>query len=306
MQDPIQSGALNLDSKCPFLGLLTDVTTFSDFPSERNICHRSRPVSLPSDKQQYDVCLTHNYLSCPLILDKKLKRLPVYLTKPLPDPHRKRIVFIAFIFFIILLFTAAYFFGWYNGINTAVRSFMDEILPAHNTVDVFTPAYSTRTPTITPSSTPTKTLTPTRTIQPTRTRTHTNSIYVTLTFESAQALLSPTSTPECSILIEYIGYSFLNNQKILVSYTTPLDLTNYLVLDALGQPTKNLELPEFKFYRNGLLNNNYGTYLHDPEIPQRLFLEFDSIPGDVYEFEFLISNGRYCSESFNAPSNTTP
>jgi len=306
MQDLEPSQLDKLDDKCPFLGLLHDITTYTDFPSDMNYCRRSKPVSLPSFKQQRDVCLTHNYLSCPLILDKELKRLPVYLAKPLPSPHRKRNIILASILIVILLWLAAFFFGWANGINTAVQSFFDQMLPPQNTVDVSMLTYSTRTPTISPSLAPTKTLTPTRTIQPTKTRTPTYGIYVTLTYEAAQALLSPTSTPECSFLIENIGYSFLNDQRIMISYTTPLDLTNYLVLDALGQPTKKLELPEFKFYKNGFLNNNYGTYLYDPDNPQRLFLEFDPVAGDVYEFDFLISNGRYCSDSFTAPRNPSP
>lgn len=306
MQDLKPSEPEKLDDKCPWLGLLTDISTFSDFPSEMNYCHRSKPVSLPSYKQQHDFCLTHQFSSCPLILDKKLKRLPDYLAKTQPDPHRKRNIFIAFVLSIIMLCSAFFFFGWSKGINSAVQSFFEDIISVPTAVDSSLFTYSTRTPTVSPSPTPTKTQTPTNALQPTKTRTPTNGIYVTLTFEAAQASLSLTVTPECNYSIDYIAYSYLSEQRILVSYTLPIDLTDYLALDANGQSANRLDLPDFKLFRNGLLIRNFGTYLHDPMNPQRLYLEFDPVAGDVYEFEFTLADGRYCSKPFTPPRNTSP
>jgi len=51
---------------CPHLGLEYDPTTYHAYPSEANFCHKARQPGPVDSGYQSAVCLTENYLSCPI------------------------------------------------------------------------------------------------------------------------------------------------------------------------------------------------------------------------------------------------
>jgi len=62
--------------RCPYFGLIDDVRTQSDFPSEVNCCHRCKKPESPSYAHQQEFCLTKQYSSCIMLKDTRLKSLP--------------------------------------------------------------------------------------------------------------------------------------------------------------------------------------------------------------------------------------
>jgi len=310
MQDNRQPGFLKIDDKCPFLGLPKDVSTYSDYPSELNHCHRTKHLSLPSFSHQRDFCLTQGYVNCPLMQEKKLRGFPDFLVRSQPGPGRKRNILIAFILFAVMLCVAVFAFGWSEAIGAAVNSFFLDKLLIEPSPTAQAPSFKTRTPTATstatasPTFTSTSTFTPTKKPYPTETQTPTEFFDLTATYESALLLGSPTATPACTYSIVYTGYSYLRTGNVQISYSTPLDLSSYLVLDRFGQPTPELELQGFKLLRNGFPVYTYGTYLRDPYNPNVLYVEVISSGDDVIEVEFYDSTQRYCSDPFMIPANT--
>lgn len=204
MQDNRQGGILKIDDKCPFLGLQKDVSTYSDYPSELNYCHRRKHLSLPSFSHQRDFCLTQGYINCPLMQEKKLKGFPKFLVKPQPGQGRRRNILIAFILFVLMLCVALFAFGWSRGISAAINSIIsDKILNGSSPTDQ-SPSFKTRTPTatrtltISPTFIPTRTFTPTNKPSSTATQTPIEYFDLTATYESALLLGSPTATPGCN------------------------------------------------------------------------------------------------------------
>ena len=51
---------------CPHLGLEHDPTTYHAYPSEANFCHKARQPGPVDSGYQSAVCLTENYLRCPI------------------------------------------------------------------------------------------------------------------------------------------------------------------------------------------------------------------------------------------------
>lgn len=310
MQDNRQPGFLKIDDKCPFLGLPKDVSTYSDYPSELNHCHRTKHLSLPSFSHQRDFCLTQGYVNCPLMQEKKLRGFPEFLVRSQPGPGQKRNILIVFILFAVMLCVAVFAFGWSEAIGAAVNSFFLDKILIEPSPTAQAPSFKTRTPTATstatasPTFTSTSTFTPTKKPYPTETQTPTEFFDLTATYESALLLGSPTATPACTYSIVYTGYSYLRTGNVQISYSTTLDLSSYLVLDRFGQPTQKLELPGFKLLRNGFPVYTYGTYLRDPYNPNVLYVEVISSGDDVIEIEFSDSTQRYCSDPFMIPVNT--
>jgi len=209
-----------------------------------------------------------------------------------------------------MLCVAVFAFGWSEAIGAAVNSFFLDKILIEPSPTAQAPSFKTRTPTATRTATAsstftsTSTFTPTKKPYPTETQTPTEFFDLTATYESALLLGSPTATPACTYSIVYTGYSYLRTGNVQISYSTPLDLSSYLVLDRFGQPTQKLELPGFKLLRNGFPVYTYGTYLRDPYNPNVLYVEVISSGDDVIEIEFYASTQRYCSDPFMIPANT--
>jgi len=310
MQDYKQPGGLRIDDKCPFLGLPKDVSTYSDYPSEFNHCHRAKHLSMPSFLHQRDFCLTQGYINCPLMQEKKLRHMPEFLARPQPGPGRKRNFLIAFVLFAVMLCVAVFAFGWSEGIGAAVNTLINDKIMNGSSPTALSLSYltrtltPTRTLTLTPTFRPTRTFTPTKTVSPTAIQTSIEYFDLTATYESALLLGSPTTTPACSYSIIYLGYTYLKTGNLQLSYLMPVDLSPFQVLDRFGQPTPELELPGFKLLKNGNPVYIYGTYLRDPKNINFLYIEMLSRPEDVIEVEFYDSTQRYCSDPFMIPANT--
>ncbi|MBW6465128.1 MAG: LysM peptidoglycan-binding domain-containing protein [Brevefilum sp.] len=61
---------------CPYIGLLGDAVTFSDFPAQMNACHHVDPVSTPDLYHQRSFCLSPAFVDCPIYQNDHGIRMP--------------------------------------------------------------------------------------------------------------------------------------------------------------------------------------------------------------------------------------
>lgn len=61
---------------CPYIGLLGDPATFSDFPAQMNACHHLNPVSTPNLYHQRSFCLSPTFVDCPIYQNERGTRMP--------------------------------------------------------------------------------------------------------------------------------------------------------------------------------------------------------------------------------------
>ncbi len=286
--------------RCPYLGLLDDKDTSTDFPSELNYCHRSKPIALPSFMQQRKVCLATSYSECPFFSDSKLKRLPKNLRIPHSNPNKKRLIILLSLIGLIALLIAFIIIGWSNGgFRAKVQSFFVKAPTPGIPLVIFQGGTSTHT--VTPTQTATDAIIPPRTPQPTEAM----GVASTATFTPIPTdtiIPSLTPTPACNYSITFIAISYYAGNNVLISFQTPVDLTEYLVLDEFGQPTQILKLPGIRMKINGIQIYTYGTYLWNLSTSTRLYLEVQASNDDVIELEFMDASGRYCSNPFRVPA----
>jgi len=64
------------ENTCPSLGMLEDIATFADYPSESNYCHHCKPISVPRFEYQRAFCQNNKYSTCPVFLRKDQTALP--------------------------------------------------------------------------------------------------------------------------------------------------------------------------------------------------------------------------------------
>lgn len=64
------------DLTCPFLGMIGDRSTSLAYPSERNLCHKSRSLDAPKLEHQRTHCLPGEYHLCPVSTGKPVTHLP--------------------------------------------------------------------------------------------------------------------------------------------------------------------------------------------------------------------------------------
>jgi hypothetical protein len=177
------------ESRCPYLGLRDDPRTRFAFPSGDNYCHwpvLAEPIALP---HQSAVCLSQNYLSCPVLQQGQERR------RSLPDnirrqpgsrtPKRWQVVALAaaaLLVIIALLIGLA--LSWKQGLPQTFAPW------AGSSISTARPTSTSRaspTPSLAdPSSTPTFTQTPT----PTSTQVSTPTFTPSPTPEAILALRS--------------------------------------------------------------------------------------------------------------------
>lgn len=188
---------------CPFLGLRDDPETRAAFPSDRNVCLRSRPASAVDGDYQQRVCLSHHYQDCPLVKDPSLKDLPE-AARPVAGPRRSGIGRFLLILFLVLLAGGLLAAAVWVGMNPALY-FPPTVSPTASATHTPTASPSpTKTPTrlrtATPAPSPTSILTkpptqtPTFTPTPTGTATRTPTASRTFTPTATRPTDSPTAT----------------------------------------------------------------------------------------------------------------
>jgi hypothetical protein len=64
---------------CPHLGLEEDIQTCLAYPSHWNICHHSRPASVPRLGHQRKTCLSPAHTGCPVFQSEQVSPLPAQL-----------------------------------------------------------------------------------------------------------------------------------------------------------------------------------------------------------------------------------
>jgi hypothetical protein len=64
---------------CPYLGLEEDRQTCLAYPSHWNICHHSRPASVPRLGHQRKTCLSPAHTACPVFQREQVSLLPAHL-----------------------------------------------------------------------------------------------------------------------------------------------------------------------------------------------------------------------------------
>jgi len=284
--------------RCPYVGLVDDVNTYSEFPSDMNYCHRSQPITLPILVHQREYCLSARYSECPMLSTTKFKKLPpeLRLVKALPQkPKLPRWLSPVVILAVFLLGSLATLI--IPELSSAFASFLN----ANQTPARYpspTPAL-TRLGFITPSPfslfSVVKTFTPSAELPVDFTDTPTPIAAIAST-------PTPTPPPLCSAEdIKYFSISFFIGDVVQIVFTSPVDLRAYQVLDAQGKPTDRLNLPDFKLWRNETRVYSYGTFMRNPAEPTRLSLELLSKKNDKIKLSFIDETGTHCSKTITVP-----
>jgi hypothetical protein len=197
---------------CPFLGLEYDPTTYNAYASDGNSCHKigsPKPVNLQYQEQ---VCLSKNYLTCPIYLEKQpqLSYSNIYSDRPVRSGKTIRFLLAAICLISVLLIlafspvsdTIAALFSHpndptlqvpYTKTATALQKAVDPTqvatLPKLNFPLIL--RQPTLTPTITHTPSPTETATP----EPTSTaRVNIRPTQVRQQFLPTQKPVKPTNT----------------------------------------------------------------------------------------------------------------
>ena len=55
-----------IQNVCPFIGLQTDASSLVSYPTQANVCYRCKPLAVPSREQQSNVCISVEYVNCPI------------------------------------------------------------------------------------------------------------------------------------------------------------------------------------------------------------------------------------------------
>ena len=64
---------------CPHLGIEEDIQTCLAYPSHWNLCHHSRPASVPRLGHQRKTCLSPAHTGCPVFQSEQVLPLPAQL-----------------------------------------------------------------------------------------------------------------------------------------------------------------------------------------------------------------------------------
>ncbi|MFZ3069934.1 MAG: hypothetical protein WA110_02270 [Anaerolineaceae bacterium] len=247
---------------------------------------------MPAPVHQRDFCLTASYSECPLISTKTIKHLPEELRFPDANPRKKSLSRLITRIGIIALVAIIIFIGLSNpDVREKIKSVFART--TYEAAPLVIPRTKTRVEFFTPTQPRVYALFPTFTPRPTRTATE---LPVILSTPVPSPTLIQTPTPACDFSIAHIGISYFSGNMIQLSYETNVDLREYRVLDASGQPTARLTLPGFKLFREGSQVYMYGTYLRDPSAPTRLYLEMIAAKNDQVKIIFTDANGLHCSK----------
>ena len=284
--------------RCPYVGLVNDVNTYSEFPSDLNHCHRSQPVALPVLLHQREYCLSSRYSECPMLSTTKHKKLPpeIRMAKALPPkPRLPRWILPVFILAIFLLGSLA------TLIIPELSSAFASFLSANQTAPGYSSPTSalTRLGFITPSPfslfSIVKSFTPSAEMSSIFTATPTPPALGTTT-------PTPTSPPLCSAEdVKYFSISFFIGDVVQIVFDSPVNFRAYQVLDAQGKPTDRLNLPDFKLWRNDTRVYSYGTFMRNAAEPNRLYVELLAKKNDKIKLAFTDENGTHCSKTITVP-----
>jgi len=284
--------------RCPYIGLINDVNSYSEFPSDLNYCHHSQPLALPVFIHQRDFCLSSRYSECPMLSSTRYKRLPPEIRLTSASTFKPRLphwILPVFILAIFLLGSVATLV--IPELSSAFANFLGAN-PSPSRVYSQTPAL-TRLGFITPSPyslfSIIKSFTPSTDEAFTFTDTPAPPSSATLT-------QTPTANPLCSAEdIKYFSISFFINDVVQIVFDTDKDFSNYQVLDAQGKPTMRLNLPDFKLWKNDTRVYSYGTFMRNAAVPTRLYVEMLAENKDRVRIAFTDANGTHCSKTIIIP-----
>ncbi len=282
--------------RCPYFGLIDDVRTQSDFPSEVNCCHRCKKPECPSYAHQQEFCLTKQYSSCIMLKDTRLKSLPADVRMSVvPTTNRNKTLLIAIGVVLVALALILLISGPIKGIFTpqaptiSKTSYTLKTSPRFTNTSMFGAIiFTTNSPT--PSSTPLS--------KPTDSFTNTPKA-------SEEPTKTATIGPSCSIYdITYYSLIFLGNSQTQLVYDTPLDLSPYRILDAQGNPTPQLNLPGLNVWVNDSQYLTYSVFLRNPSNPKRLYLELKAKKNDRIFIELIDDTDHHCSWQIIIPAES--
>ena len=260
-------------STCLYLALGDDPKTQAAFPSSENYCYRCDPKAIPKFEHQRDICLTAKHVTCPIYKNPPGNKMPSEIrnnqTRRLPIKPTTLFITIIILFGVI----AGFIFGFWQDIFGPNQEQPDQQTTASGYI------FMTETPLSTSTTTPMPTIALTSTPVPTNT-------------------LTPSITPTlaCNFSLEYFGTSNSSEDRFLISFYTPTELTKHLKDEEQRQIPLEISLPEFELMINGEKTNNYWTYMRDLNSPNFLFVEFFGNPDDTVQLQYQDQGVRYCSQ----------
>lgn len=290
--DTSPSNQANL-THCPYLALIDDIKTNSDFPSDFNYCHRCKQPEIPTYLHQQEVCLTQHYNECIMLRDANLKKLPqdIHFSAPAAPKAKMRPLLAAFIglgVVAVSLFASRLLNNRFSAPYPTPPIIFTTPSPtpiAVSLVTDFTPTFNAL-PSVTPSPNPTKTagVNPTATGSPTPTQ-----------------ILSQF----CSVYdINYYSLAYLGAGKIQLVYDTQMDLPTYRMRDANGNLTSQLELPGLIVWLNESQYTDFKAFLRNPNFPSLLFLELIGGENDHISLEIIEGDNHHCSREIILPARS--
>jgi len=286
------SNQINTPS-CPYLALLDDIKTNSDFPSEINYCHRCKQPEIPTYLHQQGFCLSQHYNECIMLRDPDLKRLPKDIRFSVPaNPTAKKRPLLAAIVGLGAL--TIYLFASALSVNRASTPSTDPLIIATtpNATPIGLLLLSDFTPTFNLQPSATSTPSPTETAKPTPSDTGT-----------------PTSTrilnQFCSVYdIRYYSMVFLANGRMQLVFDTQIDLSPYRRRNANGNLTPQLDLPGLIVWVNQSQFTDFNAFLRSPNFPNLLYIELISKENDHVSLEIIEGNMYRCSREIILPAES--
>ena len=278
---------------CPYLALIDDIKTNSDFPSDINYCHRCKPPENPTYLHQQEVCLTPHYNECIMLRDPDLKKLPKDIRFSVPaNPTAKKRPLLAAIVGLGAL--TIYLFASALSVNRASTPSTDPLIIATtpNATPIGLLLLSDLTPTFNLQPSATSTPSPTETTKPTPSDTGT-----------------PTSTQIlnqfCSVYdIRYYSMVFLANGRMQLVFDTQIDLSPYRRRNANGNLTPQLDVPGLIVWFNQSQLNDFIAFLRDPNFTNLLFIELSGSKSDHISIEIIEGNNHRCSREIILPAES--
>jgi hypothetical protein len=278
---------------CPYLALIDDIKTNSDFPSDINYCHRCKPPENPTYLHQQEVCLTPHYNECIMLRDPDLKKLPKDIRFSIPaTPTAKKWPLLAAIVGLgalsIYLFASALFVN--RSSAPSATPLIIATTPSPTPIGLF--LVSDFTPTFNALFSATSTPSPTETAKGTPSDTET-----------------PTSTQIlsqfCSVYdIPYYSMAFLGGGRVQLVYDTQMDLSAYRRRDASGKLTPQLDVPGLIIWFNHFQFSDYQAFLRDPNFPNLLYIELMGNKNDHISLEIIEGNNHRCSQEIILPAES--
>lgn len=161
------------DSICPHLGLNDDESTFSTYPSERNVCHHVRGSQEVNLDYQSSTCLGSDYKNCPVYQEKEKPRsLPAEIKRDNSPSLPMKKIFLGIGIIVGTLLIIALIAEWPISLQVWRRGQPTSTLEGSVPTSHLTPSsIPSPSPTLTPTLTQTPTHFPTLTLTATITRT---------------------------------------------------------------------------------------------------------------------------------------